>query len=182
MLGPPVPEPPQAESFTFDFAADPRCRGTMSFNYPVRLTVFDSLGRSDSVQQNLSVRPGATLRTDDGASAVLSFHSRLVALPADGSARGQILVNGAPLAPSDNSSASRHEVRVGAGVVRIEATLSTVAAPGSLWELDFSSSEGLVAGSLRPEGGAVVSADERRIVFRLNGNRGETFRLRVAIR
>jgi len=154
----------------------------MSFNHPVRLTVFDSLGRSDSVQQNVSVRPGATLRTDEGASSILSFKSRLVALPADGSVRGQIVVNGAPLAPGDNGSASRHEVRVGAGLVRIEATLSTPASPGSLWELDFSSSAGLVAGSLRPEGGAVVSADERRIVFRLNGDRGESVRLRVTIR
>lgn len=154
----------------------------MAFEHPVRLTVIDSLGRSDSVQQNVSVRPGAALRTDEGASAVLSFRSRLVALPADGSAGGQLLVNGAPLAPSDNSSASQHEVRVGAGVVRIEARLSTAVPPGSLWELDFSSSAGLVAGSLRPEAGAVVSSEERRIVFRLNGDRGESFRLRVAIR
>jgi hypothetical protein len=182
MLGPPVPEPPQVQSFTFDFAADPRCRGTTSFNHPVRLTVFDSLGRSDAVQQNVSVRPGSTLRGDEGASAILSFQSRLVALPADGSARGQIAVNGARLAPSDNSSASLHEVRVGAGVVRIEATLSTPVSPGSLWELDFSSSASLVAGSLKAEGGAVVGADERRIVFRLRGDRGETFRLRVTIR
>ena len=182
MLGPPVPEPPQVESFTFDFAADPRCQGTMSFNHPVRHTVFDGLGRSDSVQQNVSVRPGATSRTDEGASAVLSFRSRLVALPSDGSAGGQILVNGAPLPPSDNSSASQHEVRVAAGVVRIEATLSTPVPPGSLWELDFSSTAGLVAGSLRSEGGAVAVADDRRIVFRLGGDRGESFRLRVAIR
>jgi hypothetical protein len=92
------------------------------------------------------------------------------------------MVNGARLPPSDNASASRHEVRVGAGNVRIEVTLLTQVPPGSFWELDFSSSEGLVAGSLKPEGGAVVGADERRIVFRLNGDRGETFRLRVEVR
>jgi len=182
MLGPPVPAPPQEESFTFDFEADPRCRGTMSFNHPVRLTVFDSLGRSDSVQQNVTVQPGATYRTDEGTSAILSFESQLAAVPPDGSARGQIVVNGARLAPSDNASASRHEVRVGAGIVRIEVTLLTPVSPGSLWELDFSSSASLVAGSLKPEAGATVGADERRIVFRLNGDRGETFRLRLSVR
>jgi len=154
----------------------------MSFNHPVRLTVFDSLGRSDSVQQNVTVQSGVTYRTDDGMSAVLSFKSRLLALPPDGSARGQIVVNGARLPPSDNASASLHEVRVGAGMVRIEATLLTRVSPGSLWELDFSSSAALVAGSVKPEGGAVVGADERRIVFRLNGDRGETLRLRVEVR
>jgi len=182
MLGPPVPEPPQVESFTFNFEADPRCRGSMSFNHPVRLTVFDGLGRSDSVQQNVSVRPGATYRTEDRTSAILSFKSQLAALPPDGSARGQIVVNGARLPPSDNASASRHEVRVGTGTVRIEVTLLTPVSPGSLWELDFSSSKDLVAGSVKPEGGAVVGAEERRIVFRLNGDRGETFRLRVEVR
>jgi len=182
MLGPPVPAPPQQESFEFDFTADPRCRGTMSFNHPVRLTVFDSLGRSDSVQQNVTVQPGATYRADEGTSAILSFESQLAALPPDGSARGQIVVNGARLAPSDNASASRHEVRVGAGIVRIEVTLLTPVSPGSLWELDFSSSASLVAGSLKPEAGATVGADERRIVFRLNGDRGETFRLRLSVR
>jgi hypothetical protein len=182
MLGPPVPEPPQAESFTFNFEADPRCRGTMSFNYPVRLTVFDSLGRSDSVQQNVTVQSGATYRTDEGTSAILSFESQLAAVPPDGRARGQIVVNGARLPPSDNASASRHEVRVGAGIVRIEVTLLTPVSPGSLWELDFSSSASLVAGSLKPEAGATVGAGERRIVFRLNGDRGETFRLRLSVR
>ncbi len=182
MLGPPVPAPPPIESFEFSFAADPRCRGTMSFNHPVRLTVFDSLGRSDSVQQNVTVQSGVTYRTDVGMSAVLSFKSQLLALPPDGSARGQIVVNGARLPPSDNASASLHEVRVGAGIVRIEATLLTRVSPGSLWELDFSSSAGLVAGSVKVEGGAVVGADERRIVFRLNGDRGETLRLRVEVR
>jgi hypothetical protein len=182
MLGPPVPEPPQVESFTFDFKADPRCLGPMSFNYPVRLTVFDSLGRSDSVQQNVTVQPGATYRTDEGTSAILSFESQLAAVPPDGSARGQIVVNGARLPPSDNASASRHEVRVGAGIVRIEVTLLTPVSPGSLWELDFSSSASLVAGSLKPEAGATVGAGGRRIVFRLNGDRGETFRLRLSVR
>jgi hypothetical protein len=182
MLGPPVPEPPQAESFTFNFEADPRCRGTMSFNYPVRLTVFDSLGRSDSVQQNVTVQSGATYRTDEGTSAILSFESQLAAVPPDGRARGQIVVNGARLPPSDNASASRHEVRVGAGIVRIEVTLLTPVSPGSLWELDFSSSASLVAGSLKPEAGATVGAGGRRIVFRLNGDRGETFRLRLSVR
>jgi hypothetical protein len=182
MLGPPVTEPPQVESFTFNFEADPRCTGTMSFNYPVRLTVFDSLGRSESTQQNVTVQSGTTSRTNDGTSTTLSFRSQLAAQPPDGRARGQIMVNGARLPPSDNASASRHEVRVGAGTVRIEVTLLTPVSPGSFWELDFSSSEGLVAGSVKPEGGAVVGADERRIVFRLNGDRGETFRLRVEVR
>jgi hypothetical protein len=77
---------------------------------------------------------------------------------------------------------SLHEVRVDLGGRRIVTNLSTPVSPGSLWELDFSSSAGLVAGSLEPVGGAVVSADERRIVFRLSGDRGETFRLRVTIR
>jgi hypothetical protein len=182
MLGPPVPAPPQQESFEFDFTADPRCRGTMSFNHPVRLTVFDGLGRSDSVQQNVTVQPGARYRADEGTSSILSFESQLAAVPPDGSARGQIVVNGARLPPSDNASPSRHEVRVGAGIVRIEVTLLTQVPPGSLWELDFSSSASLVAGSLKPEAGATVGADERRIVFRLNGDRGETFRLRLSVR
>jgi hypothetical protein len=183
MLGPPVPEPPQVESFTFNFEADSRCRDTMSFNHPVRLTVFDSLGRSDSVQQNVTVQSGATYRTDDGTSStILAFGSQLAAPPADGRARGQIVVNGARLPPSDNSSASRHEVRVGVGIVRIEVTLLTQVPPGSLWELDFSSSTSLVAGSLKPEAGTTVGADGRRVVFRLNGDRGETFRLRLSVR
>ncbi len=182
MLGPPVPEPPQVESFTFNFEADPRCRDTMSFNHPVRLTVFDSLGRSDSVQQDVTVQSGATYRTDEGTSAILSFSSRLSAVPPDGRARGQIVVNGVRLPPSDNASASRHELRVRAGIVRIEVTLLTPVSPGSFWELDFSSNASLVAGSLKPEAGAAVGADERRIVFRLNGDRGETFRLRLSLR
>ena len=182
MLGPPVPAPPPFESFEFSFAADPRCRGTMSFNHPVRLTVYDGSGRSDSVQQNVTVQSGTTSRTDDGTSSILSFRSQLAAQPPDGRARGQIVVNGARLPPSDNASASRHEVRVGAGIVRIEVTLLTQVPPGSLWELDFSSSESLVAGSLKPQGGAVVGADGRRIVFRLNGDRGETLRLRLELR
>ena len=182
MLGPPVPEPPQTESFRFDFEGDPRCLGTMSFNYPVRLTVFDSLGRSDSVQQNVSVQPGLAYRTDDGTSTILSFKSQLAALPPDGSVRGRIAVNGAAIPPLDNAAASRHEVRVGAGIVRIEVTLLTPAPPGSFWELDFSSSESLVAGSLKPEAGVAVRNGENRIVFRLNGDRGETFRLRLSVR
>ena len=181
MLGPPVPEPPQVESFTFNFEADPRCRGTMSFNHPVRLTVFDSLGRSASVQQNVSVQPGATYRTDGGTSGILSFKSQLAALPADGRARGQIVVNGVRLAPSDNASASRHAIRVGVGIVRIEATLLTPVTPGSLWELDFSSSASIVPGSLKAEGGATVGAADGRIAFRLNGDLGETLRLRLEV-
>ncbi len=181
MLGPPVPEPPQVESFTFNFEADPRCQGTMSFNHPVRLTVFDSLGRNASVQQNVSVRPGATYRRDGGASVILSFKSQLAALPANGNARGQIAVNGVRLAPSHNASASRHEIRVGVGIVRIEAALLTPVTPGSLWEIDFSSSAGIVPGSLRAEGGATVGAADDRITFRLNGDLGETLRLRLEV-
>ncbi len=183
MLGPPVPaSPPPIPAFQFDFEGDPRCEGTMSFNHPVRLTVFDDLGRSASVQQNVIVLPGMTYRTDDAASASLSFQSRLLALPADGSAQGQIMVNGAVLPPSDDRSAARHEVQVGTGIVRIQAVLTTAVGPGSLWELDFSTSESLVSGSLRAEAGSVVGLEERRIVFRLSGDRGETFRLRLAVR
>jgi hypothetical protein len=182
MLGPPVPEPPPIESFTFNFEADPRCRGTMSFNHPVRLTVFDDLGRSDSVQQNVTVRTGTTYRTDDAQGAILSFTSQLAAVPADGRARGQIVVNGSQELTLDNASATRRDVRVGAGVVRVEATLLTPVPAGSLWQLDFSSSEGLVAGSLKAEEGALVGGDDRRVLFRLSGDRGETFRLRLLLR
>jgi hypothetical protein len=182
MLGPPVPEPRQIDHFTFDFASDPRCGGTRTFIYPVRLTVFDDLGRSDRVQQNVTVLSGPAYRTDDGGSAILSFASRLLTLPPDGSARGQILVNGQPLPPSDNRSATRHEMRVGTGSVRVQLTLMTPAAPGSLWELDFSSSVGLVSGSLRVESGSVAGGDDRRVLVRLNGDRGETIRLRLSLR
>jgi hypothetical protein len=182
MLGPPVPEPPQVDNFTFSFEADPRCRGTTNFSHPVRLTVYDAAGRSASVQQNVSVRPGATERTTDGATAKLSFKSQLAALPRDGRARGQIVVNGARLPPSDNGSAQRLELGVGAGVVQIEVTLLTPVPPESFWELDFSSSETLVAGSLRSEAGSVIASDGRRIVFRLSGDRGETLRLSLSVR
>jgi hypothetical protein len=182
MLGPPVPEPPQVESFTFSFEADPRCRGTMIFNHPVRLTVYDEFGGSDSDQQNVSVRSAATSRTDDGSSAILSFRSHLATLPPIESARGQIVVNGMKLPPSSGASPTAHELRVRAGTVQIEAVLLTRVAPGSLWELDFSSSESVIPGSLRPEWGSVASADGRRIVFRLNGDRGDTFRFRLEAR
>ena len=39
-----------------------------------------------------------------------------------------------------------------------------------------------VPGSLRPESGAVVSADDRRVVFRLEGNPGESVRVRLEAR
>ncbi|HEY7698899.1 MAG TPA: hypothetical protein VIE88_10815 [Vicinamibacteria bacterium] len=90
-------------------------------------------------------------------------------------------VNGARLRPSDNASAQRHQLGVGAGIVRIEITLLTPVPPGSFWELDFSSSERLIAGSLKAEGG-VAASDGRRIVFRLSGDRGETFRPSLSVR
>jgi hypothetical protein len=182
MLGPPVPEPPPLDRFEFSFASDPRCRGTKSFNYPVRHTVYDRSGRSARIQQNVTVQSGLLYGTDDGESATVSFESRLAALPADGRARGQIAVNGVGLSPSHSASPSRHDVAVGAGTVRIELTVLTPVAPGSLWELDFSSSASLVPGSLKPEAGGVAAADDRRVVFRLNGDRGETLRLRLSVR
>jgi hypothetical protein len=182
MLGPPVPDPPLAESFTFDFAADSRCRGSKSFNHPVRHTVFDRYGRKANVQQNVTVRPGAAFHADTGGSATLSFQSRLAAPPMDGRARGLIVVNGAILPPQDNSSPSKHSVRVDEGVVRIELTLQTAVAPGSLWELDFSSSAAIVPGSLRAEAGMVASSDNGRIALRLSGDRGESLRIRLEVR
>jgi hypothetical protein len=182
MLGPPVPEPPLAESFTFDFTDDPRCRGSKSFNHPVRHTVFDRYGRKASVQQNVTVRPAAAVQTENGRSATLAFQSRLAAPPMDGRARGLIVVNGAILPAQDNSSPSKHSVRVDEGVVRIELTLQTAVAPGSLWELDFSASAALVPGSVRAETGMVASAEDRRIVLRLNGDRGESLRIRLEVR
>ncbi len=182
MLGPPVPEPPQVESFSFSFEADPRCQGTMTFNHPVRLTVYDGFGGSGSVQQNVSVRSGASSRTDGGASAILSFRSLLATQPPNENARGQIVVNSMRLLPSSGASPTTHEMRVRAGTVQIEVTLVSGVTAGSLWELDFSSSESVVPGSLRAESGAVSTAEPRRIVFRLNGDRGETFRFRLETR
>jgi hypothetical protein len=181
MLGPPVAEPPLLESFEFDFAGDPRCLGVKDFNHPVRHTVYDSHGRKASVQQNVTVRPVA-YRVDEGASTTLSFTSQLLAPPPDGRARGQIVVNAMALPPSDNASAARHELRVTEGTVSIALTLLTAAPPGSYWELDFTSSANVAPGSLRAETGAVAASGERRIVLRLNGDRGETMRLRLTIR
>jgi hypothetical protein len=182
MLGPPVPEPPQVESFTFSFEADARCRGTMTFNHPVRLTVYDESGRSDSAQQNVTVRSSAASLTDDGATALLSFRSRVIPFaPLEGSL-GRMIVNGTQLQPIAGAFPTAYQVAVGRGVVRIEAEVLNEIAPGSLLELDFSASEHIVPGSLRPESGAVVSADQRRIVFRLDGGRGESLRFRLEAR
>ncbi len=154
----------------------------MTFNHPVRLTVYDADGGSDSVQQNVSVRSGASSRTNDDASVRLSFRSLLATQPPNENAHGQIAVNGMRLATSNGASRTTHELRVRAGTVQVEVVLLTQVTPGSLWELDFSSSESIIAGSFLPEAGVVASADDRRIVFRLNGDRGERFRLRLEVR
>lgn len=184
MLGSPVPDPPPDPSFTFSFDADPRCLGSQEFNRPVRLTVYDYEGRSASIQQNVLVRPGTSYRQERSPGTRLSFESQLVALPSDGSVRGQVLVDHSPLPPLDNASPSRYEVAVGVGAneVLIEALLVTPAPAQSLWEMDFSSTEAVVPGSFRPERGTVVSATGRRIVFRLNGGAGEVLRFRVELR
>jgi hypothetical protein len=179
MLGPPVPEPPQAESFTFSFDADPRCRREKSFNHPVRLTVYDRTGRIARVQKDVTVRSAEASSTEDVG---LAFKSVVATFPPIERAVGRVVVNGVQLAPTTGAFPALYETRVRTGTIRIEAVLASPVAPGSLWELDFSSSERMVPGSLRPESGAVVSADDRRVVFRLEGNPGESVRVRLEAR
>jgi hypothetical protein len=182
MLGPPVPDPPATESFTFSFDADPRCRESNDFNHPVRLTVYDELGRSASVQDNISVKPGAPLKFWHEETLGLRFKSHLIAMAAEGNIRGQIWVNGSPLPPSDNGAPRVHHVQVRAGSVVIEAAALTRVPAGTLWELDFSSSEAVVPGSLSVSMGTVASLDARRVVLRLDGDGGERLLLRLETR
>jgi hypothetical protein len=185
MLGPPpVPEPPQVPRFTFAFDADPRCAGTNDFNRPVRLTVYDADGGSAAVQENVLVRPGprASVRPEPSSVTRLSFESELVATPADGSVRGRVLVEGSPLALTDNGSPLLYEIGVGEREISVEASLLTPAPAGSLWVMDFSATDRVIPGSLRVERGTVSSVTERRIAFRLSGLAGETMRFRLELR
>jgi hypothetical protein len=179
MLGPPVPPPPATKSFTFSFAADPRCGAEAVFNHPVRLTVFDQFGQSASVQENVAVKSGAALR--EGLARV-DFESRLVALPPDGRVRGQLAANGALLPPETSASPARHSVSVSGRYLRIEGVLATAAPEGTFWELDFGSSAAVVPGSLQVEMGTAAGRGERQIVLRLAGVEGERFRIRLEIR
>lgn len=181
MLGPPVPEPPASESFTFDFNADPRCRDQMEFNRPVRLTVYDAAGASDSTQENVRIVSGSTYRATVAQSARLRFETFLAA-PAPGAAvRGQIQVDEGPLIPLVNGQHVPLEARPSRGSVTVTASLLTPAPAGSYWELDFTASDGVVPGSLRVEQGDVASASDRRVVLRLSGEPGEVIRLRLQI-
>jgi hypothetical protein len=182
MLGPPVPDPPATKSFSFSFEADPRCRESKEFNHPVRLTIYDELDRSASIQQNISVKPGGALRSQAGEAVRLRFTSQLVAMPADGSIRGQLRVNGLPLPPGSNATTELHDVWVRSGAVVLEAATLTRAPEGSQWVLDFTSSENVLPESISVTMGTIASVEGRRIVLRLRGDGGEVLRLRLETR
>ncbi len=96
-----------------------------------------------------------------------SFFSRLDVPPADGTVRGQVVVNGASLQETNNSAPFRHQVKGQKGRNTVEARW-VAGTGGGRWVFNFTNAPHFVAGSLAVESGQVIVQEPSRIVFRVS--------------
>ena len=105
-----------------------------------------------------------------------SMTSFLRVRPLDGTTEGRVVLNGAQPDTTNNSGPFRHQFTGQSGKNTIEAYTTPKVDGEGFWQFDFSGAEDSVVGSIRPEHGQVVIANERIIIFRLSGARDERVR------
>jgi len=127
------------------------------------------MGRSDDVQQNITVQPGTPFRSPP-ESASLRFASRILTHE---HVEGWVSLNGQPLGPVTSAEPTEYNVRWASLEAHVEVTLSSRAPEGTYWELDFRMSGVFAAGSLKIDRGVAVVLEPGRVVFRLRGVVGE---------
>ena len=111
-----------------------------------------------------------------------SFSSFLGVAPFDGQSHGYVKLNDARVDRTGNAAPYEHlyEGRFGENVV--EAYTTTPLEGPAFWKFDFSKARYFVSGSIRVEGGHVLSVDARSVVVRLSGDAGERIRFKYQLR
>ncbi len=102
-----------------------------------------------------------------------SFTSYLGIAPFDGSARGQVMLNGTRTDSVDSSSPFQHRAQGKFGENTIEAFVPTPTDQPGFWRFDFGGADGFVAGSIKIQSGQVISSNSKSVVFRVSGAPGE---------
>jgi len=122
----------------------------------------------------------AQLSPDLPVAIDTSFTSRLELPPPDGSARGQVLLNGTALHETNNAAPFRHHLNGQEGRNTVEARLVSGTGEGQ-WVFNFAGAPHFVDGSLAVESGQVIAQGSDRIVFRVSPSSPPIrFRLRLS--
>jgi len=167
VFGPPVSTSGQVVTYNFGFS----CIGQ---TITVQLTVTGPDGTADVTSQLVPVmyltNPfQQSLELESSVGAFLGVR------PFDGTARGDIVLNGVRVGGVDSAGATDARFRGKPGVNTLEVT-SNAEQEGFL-RLDWSGAAHFVPGSIKIEYGTVISLDDRTVVFRLNGAPGERLKL-----
>ncbi len=103
-----------------------------------------------------------------------SFASTIETRGRDGSATGNVRVNGVSLDSVNDTTSFRHRVRGASETVLVEGTLES-AVPG-LWRFDLGLDGRVIPGSIEALEGQVLGREPLAILFRLTGQPGERIR------
>jgi hypothetical protein len=86
-----------------------------------------------------------------------------------GQVQASIEMNGIATSTTHGGGPSRHRMKPQPGPNVLAGHVEAPDLEGAIWKLDFSQTDGFVAGSIGVESGEVVSASSHAVVFRLSG-------------
>jgi hypothetical protein len=148
-----------------------------SDTYSVSATIFGGASDPNSSNDSRSVSSRVGLMETDLVES--SFVSEILS---EGSTpvQASLEINGsaAPAGPAGGPSRVRVAPQSGTNLVSLHAAAREL--EGTLWKIDFSGTEGFIAGSIHIDSGEAISMSPNAVIFRLAGSETRIrFRFRV---